>query len=104
MRKLGSLLAIAACLPLAGCFTVVTPAMGMLYADVKWDGGVANGAIGAKTGTACARSILGMFSQGDASIQAAANNGGIKTVTTVDHHTKNMFGVIGDYCTTVRGN
>ena len=30
MRKLGVLLAMAACLPLAGCFTVATPAVGTL--------------------------------------------------------------------------
>ena len=53
MKKLGVILVMAACLPLAGCFTVASPAVGTLFADVKWDGGVANGPIGAKSGTAC---------------------------------------------------
>ena len=103
MRKLGVVLAMAVVLPLAGCFSVASPAVGTLFADVKWDGGVANGPIGSKTGTACAKSFFGFFAQGDASIEAAAKNGGIKTVTSVDHHTKNLIG-IGDYCTVVRGN
>ena len=102
MRKLAVLLAVAAIVPLTGCFSVAMPAMGQVFADVKWDGH-GSGAIGAKTGTACAKSFFGFFSTGDASIQAAAANGGIKSVTTVDHHSKNLIG-IGDYCTIVRGN
>jgi hypothetical protein len=103
MRKLGVLLALAACLPLAGCLTVATPAIGVLYADVKWDS-MAKGPLGSKEGTACARSILGLIADGDASIAAAAKNGGIKDVQSIDHHTKNMLGVIGEYCTVVRGS
>jgi hypothetical protein len=102
MKKLGLLLLLAVCLPLAGCFTVASPAVGTIFSDVKWDGD-AEGAIGAKSGTACARSFFGFFAQGDASIETAAKNGGIKTVTTVDHHTKNVIG-LGEYCMIVRGN
>ena len=103
MRKLGGLIVLAACLPLAGCLSVSTPAIGILFTDVKY-GGDAEGAIGAKEGKACAQSILGLIAQGDASIEAAAKNGGIKTVTTVDHSAKNMLGIIGDYCTIVHGS
>ena len=103
MRKLGALMVLAACLPLAGCLTVQTPALGILFTDVKY-GGESNGAIGPKEGKACAQSILGLIAQGDASIEAAAKNGGIKTVTTIDHSAKNMLGIIGDYCTIVHGS
>ena len=103
MRKVAALALLAVCLPLAGCFTVASPAVGTIFADVKWDGGVANGPIGAKSGTACARSFFGFFAQGDASIEAAAKAAGVKTITSVDHHTKNTIG-LGEYCTTVRGN
>jgi hypothetical protein len=103
MRKLGVWLAVAACLPLVGCMGVASPAIGVLYADVK--GPItANGTIGAKSGKACAQSILTLIAQGDASIEAAAANGGIKSVTTVDHHTTNLLGIIGTFCTVVRGN
>lgn len=103
MMKLGALLATAACLPLTGCLTVATPAIGTLFADVKWDG-MAKGPIGTKEGKACAQSILGLIAQGDASIEAAAKNGGIKDVASVDHHTTNMIGIIGTYCTVVHGS
>jgi len=103
MRKLGGLLVLAACLPLAGCLTVQTPALGILFTDVKY-GGESNGAIGAKEGRACAQSILGLIAQGDASVEAAAKNGGIKTVSTIDHTAKNMLGIIGDWCTIVHGS
>lgn len=103
MKKLGVLLVLAACLPLAGCLAVATPAMGILFADVKWDG-MAKGAVGTKEGKACAQSILGLIAQGDASIEAAAKAGGIKDVASVDHHTKNMLGIMGEYCTIVRGS
>ncbi|HVN40434.1 MAG TPA: TRL-like family protein [Myxococcota bacterium] len=103
MRKLGALMVLAACLPLAGCISVATPAIGILFTDVTYaaDG---QGAIGAKEGKACAQSILGLIAQGDASIEAAAKNGGIKTVSTIDHSAKNMLGIIGDYCTIVHGS
>ncbi len=76
--------------------------MGVLLTEVTWDG-VGMGALGAKEGKACAQSILGLVAQGDASIKAAAQQGGITKVSSVDHYTKNMLGVIGEYCTIVRG-
>jgi hypothetical protein len=103
MKKLGLGLVLAACLPLAGCLTVATPAIGTLFTDVKWDG-MAKGAIGTKEGKACAQSILGLIAQGDASIEAAAKAGGIKDVASIDHHSKSMLGIFGDYCTIVRGS
>jgi hypothetical protein len=90
-------------LGLTGCIAVHTPAIGLLYTEVR--GPIdANGAIGAKEGRACAQSILGLVAQGDASIQAAAAAGGIKNVTTVDHYSRSILGIIGDFCTIVRGS
>jgi hypothetical protein len=88
---------------LSGCISVATPAIGVLFTEVRGpvDG---HGAIGSKEGKACAQSILGLVAQGDASIAAAAKAGGITNVTTVDHYTRNMLGVIGDFCTVVRGS
>jgi hypothetical protein len=87
----------------SGCMSVASPVIGLGYTDVQY-GTDAEGAIGSKEGRACARTILGMYATGDASIATAAKNGNIKTVTVVDHHAKNLAGVIGDYCTIVRGN
>ena len=89
-------------LGLGGCATVASPAIGFLITDVK--GPIdAEGSLGSKEGRACAKSYLGVYAVGDASIAAAARAGGITNVTTVDHHSKHMV-VIGEFCTIVRGN
>ncbi len=88
---------------LSGCMAVASPAIGLLYADVQ--GPVAATEAGAsKEGRSCATSILAMFATGDASIEAAAANGGISKISSVDHHTKNILGLWGEYCTIVRGS
>jgi len=87
---------------LSGCVSVNTPAIGLLLTEVTWDG-IGMGSLGAKEGRACAQSILGLVAQGDASVKAAAKDGGITKVSSIDHYTKNMLGVIGEYCTIVRG-
>jgi hypothetical protein len=73
-----------------------------LYADYKY-GKDAEGPIGNKKGKSCATSILGWFGTGDASIAAAANNGGITKVYTVDHKVTNILNVYAQYCTVVHG-
>jgi hypothetical protein len=95
--------AFAASVLATGCMSVASPVVGIGYTDVQY-GSDAEGAVGAKEGRACARTYVGVYATGDASIATAAKNGNIKTVTTVDHHAKNLLGVIGDYCTIVRGN
>jgi hypothetical protein len=89
---------------LSGCMAVRSPAIGLLFSEVTWDGEVTRGSMGGKEGKACAQSILGLVAQGDASVKAAARDGGITSITSVDHYTKNLLGIIGDYCTIVRGN
>jgi len=89
---------------LTGCIGVASPAQGVLLTEVTWDGPVTRGAIGAKEGRACAQSILLLVAQGDASVQAAAKDGGITKITGVDHYSKNLLGIIGEYCTIVRGD
>jgi hypothetical protein len=96
-------LALAGMMGLSGCLAVSTPALGVLYAEV-WHGGDAEGGIGAKEGKSCAQSILGLVATGDASVKAAAAAGGIKNVTRVDHYSKNILGILGEYCTIVGGS
>jgi hypothetical protein len=104
MRKaLFVVLVLSGVTTLSGCISVATPAIGVLFTEVR--GPIdAQGAIGAKEGKACAQSILGLIAQGDASIAAAAKAGGITNVSTVDHYTRNVLGIIGDFCTIVRGS
>jgi len=80
---------------------VASPAIGILSTNVKWAGD-AEGPIGTKEGKACARSILTLVADGDASIAAAAKNGGIRNVTSVDHETTWTL-IFGEFCTIVRG-
>ena len=92
-------------LALGGCVPVATPAMGVIFTDVKWTvDGENQGAVGSKEGKACAKVILGMVAQGDASLQAAANAGGLRKIDSVDHSSKSVLGIIAEYCTVVHGS
>jgi hypothetical protein len=80
----------------AGCFQApVVPATGIVYSDFKapltseYDGQ----AIEAKTGEAESASILGLIAYGDCSIEAAAADGGLSTVTHCDYSFFNVMGV-----------
>lgn len=88
---------------LSGCMAVASPAIGLLYTDVHGPVG-ATSAGGSKEGQSCANSILGLFATGDASIEAAAAAGGVNTISSIDHHTTNLLGIFGTYCTIVRGS
>ena len=88
---------------LAGCATGPSPVGVGLITDVK--GPItATGISGSKTGRACATTTLGLINQGDASIEAAKQDGNISTVATVDYHTKGFYPIIGETCTIVTGN
>jgi hypothetical protein len=88
---------------LSGCMTVASPAIGVLYTDLygPLDAG---STVGKKQGTACVESILGLVARGDASIKAAAADGRITKIGSVDHRTENFLGVLGRFCTIVRGS
>jgi hypothetical protein len=86
-----------------GCMVVASPVLGVIYTEAKY-GDTATGETGAnKEGRACARSILGLVAEGDASIAAAKANGGITQVSSVDHSAKNLVGIMGEWCTVVKG-
>ncbi|MFO0690654.1 MAG: TRL-like family protein [Myxococcota bacterium] len=104
MKKLVmTVLAVALLSPMFGCAMAASPVNGSFWADVHGPLD-AEGAIGGKKGEACATSYVGVVAVGDASIATAAANGGIKTVTGVDHHSTNMLGIIAKFCTVVYGN
>jgi hypothetical protein len=58
----------------------------------------------AKVGKATSTSILGLVATGDASIETAAKNGGIKTIKFVDYEVHNILGIYGQYTTIVYGD
>jgi hypothetical protein len=100
---LGVLVAVVGVCFLSGCMMVYSPATGILLTEVYGpiDAGTK---VGAKEGQACAESILGLVARGDASIKAAAKAGGITKIDSVDHYTRNFLGIIGEFCTIVRGS
>lgn len=56
-----------------------------------------------KTGEATCTSILALVATGDCSIEAAAKNGGITEIQSVDYKVNNILGVYGTYTTIVKG-
>jgi hypothetical protein len=59
---------------------------------------------GHKTGYACIYAAFGMISLGDASIDTAMRNGGIKEVYSVDTENLSIMGAYTQQCTVVLGN
>ena len=94
---------------LGGCMIVDAPIRGVLGTRVVW-GDIATGEASSPTspavkeGTACAESILGLLARGDASVRAAKANGKITEVSSVDHSARNLLGIVGEWCTIVRGH
>ncbi|MFA5287531.1 MAG: TRL-like family protein [Candidatus Omnitrophota bacterium] len=87
---------------LAGCATPYP--MGMVYTEVKAPVSGGGNMSYSKVGVSKCTSVLGLVATGDASIKAAAANGGIKTIKYVDYDAKNILGVFGEYTTTVYGD
>lgn len=90
---------------LFGCAVGMTPVSGFVYSDVK-------GPITAtsqadfnanKVGRSTAKSILGIYASGDASIQTAAKNGGITKIHHVDYESRSVLGVIAEVTVVVYG-
>ncbi|MDP9133160.1 MAG: TRL-like family protein [Nitrospirota bacterium] len=94
----------AAGLSLTGCQIVQTPAMGWIFTDVQYGDTATTATAATKEGKACAKSILGWVSTGDATVAAAKAAGGITTVASVDHTAHQILGIIGDWCTIVKGS
>jgi len=89
---------------LAGCQPVAAPVMGVLFLDTRYGDSVTPAADATKEGKACSKSVLGLVATGDASLEAAKANGGITTVSHVDHSANSMLGIIAEWCTIVKGS
>lgn len=98
--KVLSLLAVGLFL-LSGCASFAP--MGALYSGGKMGVQDNNGPTD-KTGRACMMSILGLVATGDASIERAKENGGIKSVSRINYEAENVLGIFGEYCTVVKGS
>ena len=75
-----------------------------MYTEVKSGDTATDHASATKEGKACGQSILGWVATGDASVAAAKAAGGVNQVASVDHTAKNILGIIGEWCTVVKGS
>lgn len=101
MKK--AFLAIVLAAGLAGC--AQSPVTGLIYSNVKAPlTATGVGEQSQRVGRASARSILGLVAVGDASINTAARNGGIREIHHVDYETQSFFGVVNDFTVVVYGN
>lgn len=98
-----TMLIAAGSLMLAGCATGLSPVGTGLITDVKGPI-MATASTGTKQGTSCAKTIIGLINSGDASIEAAKTNGGIKTVASADYQTKGFYPFFGQTCVIVTGS
>jgi len=106
MRTCFVLVATSLVVGLTSCMIVESPIRGVVGTEVIW-GEEATGKTAPagplKEGKACAESILGLIAHGDASVRAAKQNGKVTEVYSVDHSARNFFGIVGEWCTLVRG-
>lgn len=90
---------------LTGCAIVVTPVPGLMYSNMKLPMAATGSAKEpTRVGRATVRSFFGAVATGDASIQTAAQNGGITEIHHVDYEAQSVFGVVSDYTVVVYGN
>jgi len=102
MKKMMMALMAAGTLALfSGCVTVQP--IGALYTEVKLPVTVGTLSKATKVGRAECKSICGLVAMGDASIEAAAKNGGITVIHHVDWEVENIAGIIGKYRCVVYG-
>lgn len=87
----------------SGCIGVQTPVVGLIYTEAKYGDTATPSTATGKEGKACAMTILSLVALGDASITTAKANGGITEVSAVDHTSKNILGIYGEWCTIVKG-
>lgn len=74
------------------------------FGDANCVGNAGPRAVGSKSGEACASSILGLIQTGDMSMKAAAENGGLKTVSSVDASHMHVLGLYQKNCIIVNGD
>ena len=111
MKSISKLTALASLVvlggSLSGCagfaFSSRGTTFASLYNSTQANEGVTNNNVGAKKGQACASSILGLVTTGDASVATAAKQGGITKVGSIDHEHSNLLGIYATYCVNVTG-
>ena len=89
---------------LSGCAMVQSPVSnGLFFTAVSGPATVTANNVYSKVGRSSCRSILGVVSTGDASINAAMINGGISKIHHVDYKSTSVLGVFATFTTIVYG-
>ena len=96
MKKLFKAMAVVAVFSLTSC-GVFSPTAAGLYVDVTQGVTATSNTVGTKVGKASASNVLGIVANGDASINEAAKQAGIKKISHVDVKT---FSILGLFTTT----
>lgn len=86
---------------LVGCATIYP--VGTIYSEVKLPAQATSADKSVKSGTSECMSVLSLVAVGDASIEKAIQNGGIRKIHHVDWDAKSILGIVGYYKTTVYG-
>ena len=101
MKKLFKTMAVAAVLSLVSCASV--PNVATIYTDVTEAHTATSNVVGTKVGSATATNVLGILATGDASINAAAKQAGIKKISHVDTKKFSILGLFTTLTTYVYG-
>ena len=73
------------------------------YVDATMPVAATSNPIGKKVGTSSATNVLGIVFTGDAGVNKAAKDGGIKKISHVDQNSKSVLGLFTTYKTIVYG-
>ena len=92
---------------LVGCYSApVIPPVGMFYSNIgaPISTGPRDTAMPQSEGLASSSSVLGLFAWGDASVEAAAAQGNLKTVDHLDYDYFNVLGIYQVFTTRAYGS
>ncbi len=104
MKKLVLSLTAVMALTCASCSTITTGAgIGSLYTGVSEGSIATSNEVGTKVGESSSIGVLGLVCVGDASIQKAAKEAGIKKISHVDVKKMSVLGLFASYKTIVYG-
>lgn len=102
MKKLFKAMAVVAVISLTSC-TTFSPTAAGLFSDVTQGVTATSNSVGTKVGKSSASNVLGIVATGDASINEAAKQGGIKKISHVDQRTFSVLGLFTTITTFVYG-
>lgn len=105
MKKMGLFVLLVSICFLVGCARPYAPGAFISNTDVPMcSPDDASGLqVGSKSGSSQMINYLGLVATGDASVKAAAKNGGITKVKTMDVHFDNILGIIMTTTTNITG-